>query len=192
MITKYTRCYLILPLLLATMTMTSCNDSAEDGRQFLENLSQYCGYAYEGRTTEFALGTGDDDHPLEDPRMLMILEDCSEEEIRIPFHVDDDTSRTWILEMRDGTLHLSHDHRYPDGTEYDQNMYGGYSDARASDVKHFFPADEFTIAERPQREINVWSKEIDTQNDVYYYRLYLDGELSFEATFDLGDPLPIP
>ncbi len=138
MITKYTRCFLILPLLLATMTMTSCNDSAEDGRQFLENLSQYCGYAYEGRTTEFALGTGDDDHPLEDPRMLMILEDCSEEEIRIPFHVDDDTSRTWILEMRDGTLHLSHDHRYPDGTEYDQNMYGGYSDARASDVKHFF------------------------------------------------------
>ena len=192
MYNKLTRSFLTISLFLAAVTITSCNDSAEDGREFLENVSRYCGHAYEGRTTEFALGTGDDDHPLEDPRMLMILEKCSEDEIRIPFHVDDDTSRTWILQMRDGTLHLSHDHRYPDGTEYDQNMYGGYSDARSSSVKHFFPADEFTIAERPQREINVWSKEIDQENDKYYYRLYLDGDRSFEAAFDLGDPLPIP
>jgi hypothetical protein len=179
---------ILLPLLL----LISCGAPPDTGRDFLKNLSEYCGYSYEGRTTEFSLGTGDGDHPLEDPRMLMVLEECSEDEVRIPFHVDEDQSRTWVLQMRDNQLHLSHDHRYPDGTEYDQNMYGGYSDARGTIHKHFFPADQFTITERPQRDINVWSMEVDPDNDRFYYRLYLEGVLRFEATFDLSDPLPIP
>ncbi len=179
---------LIAPMLL----LISCEAPPDNGREFLSNLGEYCGYSYEGRTTVFSLGAGDEEHPLEDPRMLMVLDECSEEKISIPFHVDQDQSRTWILQMRDDQLHLSHDHRYPDGTEYDQNMYGGYSDARGSGLKHFFPADDLTIAERPQRDINVWSMEIDPENDLFYYRLYLEGQLRFEATFDLGDPKPLP
>ena len=182
----------LIPLAAALTLFISCEGPPDNGREFLANFDEYCGNSYEGRTTEFSLGTGDGDHPLEDPRMLMTLEECSEEEIRIPFYVDEDRSRTWILQMRDGQLHLSHDHRYPDGTEYDQNMYGGYSDARGSGLKHFFPADDLTVAERPQRDINVWSMEIDPENDLFYYRLYLEGQLRFEATFDLSDPQPVP
>lgn len=178
-------------LLACVLVLTSCEAPPDDGREFLSNLREYCGYSYEGRTTEFSLGTGEEEHPLEDPEMRMILKECSEDEVRIPFHVDHDQSRTWVLQMRDGQLHLSHDHRYPDGTEYKQNMYGGYSDARGSGLKHFFPADDFTIAERPQRDINVWSMEIDPDNELFYYRLYLEGQLRFEATFDLSDPQPI-
>lgn len=183
---------LIAMLVASPVLLSSCGAPPDNGSQFLANLGEYCGYSYEGRTTEFSLGSGDGEHPLENPRMLMVLEECSDDEIRIPFHVDDDQSRTWVLQMRHGQLHLSHDHRYPDGTEYNQNMYGGYSDARGSGRKHFFPADEFTITERPQRDINIWSKEIDPDNDRYYYRLYLEGQLRFEATFDLSNPLPIP
>lgn len=179
-------------LMLASFFLIAfCTTPPDDGTKFLANIGAYCGHSYEGRTTEFSLGSGDGQHPLENPRMLMVMEECSEDEVRIPFHVDDDQSRTWILQMREGRLHLSHDHRYPDGTEYDQNMYGGYSDSRGTGHKHFFPADEFTISERPQRNINVWSKEIDPENDRYYYRLYLEGQLRFEATFDLSNPLPI-
>ncbi len=179
-------------LAVAIFLLSSCGAPPDNGRQFLENLGEYCGYSYEGRTTEFSLGAADEPHPLEDPRMLMILEECSEDEIRIPFHVDEDQSRTWVLQIRNDQLHLSHDHRYPDGTEHDQNMYGGYSDARGSGLKHFFPADDFTIAERPQRDINVWSMEVDPDGDKFWYRLYLEGVLRFEATFDLSDPQPIP
>jgi hypothetical protein len=53
----------------------------------------------------------------------------------------------------------------------------------------FFPADERTIEERPARAINVWSKEDDRENKRYYYRLYLDGELRYEAEFDLSKPI---
>ena len=179
-------------LLSTAILFGSCGAPPDNGREFLSNLGEYCGYSYEGRTTEFSLGSGDEPHPLEDPHMLMILEECSEDEVRIPFHVDEDQSRTWVLQMRDGQLHLSHDHRYPDGTEYDQNMYGGYSDARGTGLKHFFPADDFTITERPQRDINIWSMEVDPESDTFWYRLYLEGVLRFEATFDLGNPRPIP
>jgi len=182
-----------LPILFAALLLlSSCEAPPDTGRDFLENLGEYCGYSYEGRTTEFSLGQEGEPHPLEDPRMVMVLEECSEDEIRIPFHVDEDQSRTWVLQMRDDQLHLSHDHRYPDGTEYDQNMYGGYSDARGTGLKHYFPADDFTITERPQRNINVWSMEIDPEGDTFWYRLYLQDVLRFEATFDLGDPRPIP
>ncbi len=179
-------------LFAALFLLYSCEAVPDTGREFLENLSEYCGYSYEGRTTEFSLGAADEEHPLEDPRMLMVLEECTEDEIRIPFYVDEDQSRTWILQMRDDQLHLSHDHRYPDGTEYDQNLYGGYSDARGTGLKHYFPADDFTITERPQRNINVWSMEIDPEDEKFYYRLYLQDVLRFEATFDLSDPQPIP
>lgn len=172
--------------------LSGCTPSADSGKAFLSELSDFCGYRYQGETTVFSLGTGDGTHPLEDPVMWMTLSECSDEEIRIPFQVDEDRSRTWVLQMRNGRLHLSHDHRYPDGTEYDQNRYGGYSDDRGTSYKHFFPADAFTISERPQREINVWSKEIDKENKLYYYRLYLEGELRFEATFDLAEPHPLP
>lgn len=179
-------------LIVFLFVLNSCGVKPDAGRGFLENLNAYCGYSYHGKTTEFSLGTGDGTHPLQNPAMVMVLAECSEDEVRIPFFVDEDRSRTWILQMRDGQLHLSHDHRYPDGTEYPQNMYGGYSDGRGTATKHFFPADDFTIAERPQRDINVWSKEIDMENDRYYYRLYLEGMLRFEATFDLADPQPLP
>lgn len=162
------------------------NQNTDSEQAFLQNFEPFCGYAYAGKTTYFDLGAEE----LKDPELLMLLEKCKEDEVRIPFWVDDDRSRTWILDIRDEGLRLSHDHRYEDGTEHDANMYGGFSDERGSETKHFYPADEATIEDRPAREINVWSTELDIENDSYFYRLYLDGELSYEAKFDLSEPIP--
>jgi hypothetical protein len=156
---------------------------------FLARYSDFCDAAYEGHSVMVDLG---DDHPLEGARLRMTVAECSEREVRIPFQVDDDTSRTWILSVTDAGLRLAHDHRYPDGTEYEANFYGGVADHRGSETRQFFPADARTIADRPAREINVWSKEFDPGNQRYYYRLYLRGELRYEAEFDLSKPLPIP
>lgn len=159
----------------------------ETQREFLSNLSEYCGYAYAGQTEYFDLGN----EALKDPDMLMLPEECDEDEIRIPFWVDGDRSRTWILGMREYGLRLSHDHRDEDGTEHEANMYGGFADERGSSTKQFFPADQATIEDRPAREINVWSTELDLQNERYIYRLYLDGEKRFKAAFDLSDPIAL-
>ncbi len=186
---------------LAVTTIAACGDDARpraaDGelavadvaapltaeqRQFLAHYADRCGQTFTGRTVMVDLGP---DHPLEGASLTMTLERCTEDEVRIPFHVNGDRSRTWILTVTEEGLRLAHDHRHPDGTEYEANFYGGYADDRGTGTKQFFPADARTIADRPAREVNVWSKEFDLENGRYYYRLYLQGELRYEGEFDL-------
>jgi hypothetical protein len=155
----------------------------ETQRAFLDQYAAYCGQTYAGRSVMVDLG---DDHPLDNALLRMTLESCDAHEVRIPFQVDDDRSRTWILTLDDQGLRLAHDHRYEDGTEHEANFYGGYADDAGSATRQRFPADARTIADRPAREINVWEKEFDLENAKYYYRLYLRGELRYEAEFDLG------
>jgi hypothetical protein len=162
---------------------------ADAQRAFLDQYDRYCGASFAGRSVLVDLG---EDHPLEGARLRMIVASCTEGEVRIPFHVDDDRSRTWILTLTERGLHLAHDHRYEDGTEHDANFYGGFADERGSPTQQFFPADDRTIADRPARNINVWSKEFDPVHQRYHYRLYLRDELRYEAEFDLSRPLPIP
>ncbi len=178
--------------LMAPLPAPACAPAATpDGAQhaFLDRYQRYCGAAYEGRSVMVDLG---DDHPLDGARLRMTLAECGTDEVRIPFQVNDDRSRTWILARTEAGLRLAHDHRYEDGTEHDANLYGGYADDRGSNTKQFFPADARTIADRPTREINVWSKEFDEEGGRYYYRLYLRDELHYEAEFDLTRPLPLP
>ncbi|WP_069132693.1 hypothetical protein [Rhodohalobacter halophilus] len=173
---------LTLPFLFA------CSSQSNNPKKFLENYSQYCGYAYEGSTNFVDLSSGD---LFEHARLIINLTDCEDDEIRIPFHIDEDTSRTWIVKMTSQGLHLSHDHRYPDGKEYDNNFYGGYADHEGSSSIQYFPADQRTVDERPARAANRWAKEIDTVNHKYYYRLYLNGELRLETEFDLSQPIEL-
>jgi hypothetical protein len=157
--------------------------ATEAQRAFLERYREFCGETFAGRSVMVDLG---DDHPLDGARLRMTLESCDADEVRIPFQVDDDRSRTWILTRDESGLRLAHDHRYEDGTEHEANFYGGYADDTGSATRQRFPADDRTIADRPAREINVWEKEFDVENQKYYYRLYLRGELRYEAEFDLG------
>lgn len=175
---------LFIPVLIVAYLLTGCDDEQTSQVAFFDHYQQYCGYAYKGETTYLDLA----DDSFDGAALTMILESCTETEVRIPFIVDEDSSRTWIVQMTDDGLHLSHDHRYPDGTEYDQNFYGGYADDEGTEFLQYFPADERTIEERPQREINRWAKEFDLENERYYYRLYLRDELRFEAEFDLSAP----
>jgi hypothetical protein len=171
--------------------------SAETTTVFMAQYEPYCGNTYAGRSVFVDLG---DESPLIGARLLMTVAECSVDEIRIPFYVDEDRSRTWILSYQDGALRLGHDHRYDDGSEYEANFYGGFAMenenghfqyfpeyAESGETVLFFPSDERTIADRAARNINVWSKAFDTENQRYYYRLYLEGRLRYEAEFDLSE-----
>ena len=181
---------LSLPILWGCETDQPDEQQVETQSTFLSQIQQYCGHAYKGETEFITLGDGD--HVLQDPELVMVLDEraCSEDEIRIPFYVDDDRSRTWILSMREHGLHLAHDHRYPDGTEHDDNMYGGWADAEGDETVQYFPADEPTIADRASRSINRWSVKIKPEENQYIYSLYLSEELAYRAVFDLSEPYP--
>jgi hypothetical protein len=174
-----------------TVAADAAPTDAEPSRAgpFLAQYARYCGATYEGRSVMVDLG---DDHPLDGARLRVTMASCTADEVRMPFQVDDDRSRTWILTRTGGRLHLAHDHRYEDGSEHPANFYGGYADPdRGSATRQYFPADDRTIADRPARAANEWSKEFDVQRERYYYRLYLDGELRYEAEFDLSRPVPL-
>ncbi len=66
-----------------------------------------------------------DDPALSAATLVMHVRECSDAEIRIPFFVDDDRSRTWVLSRTDTGLGLKHDHRHEDGTEDSVTQYGG-------------------------------------------------------------------
>lgn len=159
---------------------------ADPHSSFFQAYSAYCGYAYSGHTTFVSLASGEE---FEDAELTMTLDDCAEEVVRIPFHVDGDKSRTWIVKMTPQGLHLSHDHRYEDGSQHDHNFYGGYADEEGNAFLQYFPADHRTIEDRPARRANRWAKEFDLDEMKYYYRLYLNGELRLETEFDLSNPI---
>jgi hypothetical protein len=170
----------------------------QTSRAFLANYAPFCGNVYAGKSTYTNLG---ENSPLNDADLVVTFESCNEIEVIMPFFVEDDRSRTWILSYNDGGLRLGHDHRYEDGTQHGANFYGGVAMENNGAFEHypadmnpsaqvlFFPSDARTLADRATRVINVWSKEFDLENELYYYRLYLSGELRFEATFDLSQPI---
>src|SRR5690554_527167 len=75
---------------------------------FFANLSALCGQSFEGEvvTNDAA------DAAFATSHLLMHVRDCSESEIRIPFWVGQDRSRTWIVTRTGDGLRLKHDHRH--------------------------------------------------------------------------------
>src|SRR5688572_12084389 len=87
---------------------------------FFENVRK----RFEG-ATEFP--KDEPGHPLAGKKLTISVEQCSENEIRIPLQAGEDKSRTWLLTLREGRLLLKHDHRHPDGTPDKVTMYGGWA-----------------------------------------------------------------
>ena len=152
---------------------------------FFHNLRDMCGQKFEGHT-EFTLMK---DHPLADGRLIMYIESCTAEEIRIPFIVNEDSSRTWVLTLSEEGLLFKHDHRHPDGTREDTTMYGGWADDRGTQYVQYFPADEYTAELIPDAETNVWMMELNPEVNQFVYYLERHDEPRFRAVFDLGEPL---
>ncbi len=60
---------------------------------FWSSLEELCGHAFEGQVTESV----PPDPALENVPVIMHVRSCDLAEIRIPFHVGDDRSRTWVV-----------------------------------------------------------------------------------------------
>jgi hypothetical protein len=155
---------------------------------FFANLTALCGQTFEGKVV-----TDDPaDADFRRQRLVIHVRDCSADEIRIPFHVGEDHSRTWVITRTPGGLTLKHDHRDPDGTAHTLHWYGGDTVDAGTATRQEFPVDAFSIAlfnanNAAVSTTNVWAVEVNP-GETYVYELSRENRL-LRVAFDLTKPV---
>ena len=153
---------------------------------FFARLTALCGKRFPGR----AVFTSTPDDPMARASLVMHVATCTSEQIRVPFIVDGDRSRTWVVTLHPGAMQLKHDHRHADGTPDEITMYGGWAAPGTNPFRQRFPADSQTKVLIPAASTNVWTLELDDRKGEFVYDLERDGRPRFRAVFDLRSPLP--
>ena len=178
-------------LLSLPILMVACSPQPEPAAgDLFEALSDLCGQAFEGRVIS------------DDPRdadwvsqtLTLHVRECSPGQLRMPMHVGDDRSRTFVLTRVAGGLEFKHDHRHEDGSEDVLSQYGGTTVNLPTPSRAEFPADQFSRALFDREGIavsmqNVWS--ITLTDSSFTYALDRP-DRHFEAVFDLTTPVEAP
>jgi hypothetical protein len=182
------------PLSIAVaLSLTACTTpppAADPQDAFFERLRTLCGKAFAGRvTTQDAA-----DAQFAGKSLVMHVRQCSDDVVRIPFHVGDDRSRTWVVTRTTTGLRLRHDHRHEDGRADKVTMYGGDTAERGTAAMQAFPADAESIAMFRAHGLdasiaNVW--EIEANEREFAYGLRRPNR-HFRVAFDLTKPVPPP
>lgn len=160
--------------------------------RFFASLSALCGKAYEGRVVSDEAA----DEDMRSSRLVMHVRECSDDTIRIPFHVGEDRSRTWVVSRaEEGGLRLKHDHRHQDGSEDVLTQYGGDTTAPGTATRQEFPVDSFSrdLFNREGASVsttNVWAIEIEP-GQIFAYELRRPNRY-LRAEFDLTRPVAPP
>ena len=160
---------------------------------FMARIAALCGKAFAGRlvTTDPA------DADMAGKPLVMHVARCSADGIRIPFHVGEDRSRTWILSRTPAGLRLKHDHRHADGRPDAVTMYGGDTAGAGSAARQEFPVDAESIAlfraNKLDRSVtNVWAVEVTDRIFAYELRRPPPNTRFFRVEFDLARPVSPP
>jgi len=165
-------------LLLAVLTVSYSSSYADEAQdQYFDNLSALCGTTYEGNMT-FPIEGQDS---FAGKLLVAKFESCTENEIRVPFLVGEDASRTWIFSRIDDGLQLKHDHRHPDGTPDEVTMYGGIANSSGSKLEQAFEADPYTAELIPAAVTNVWNVSLSADQTVLTYHLERNAAPRFTA-----------
>ena len=163
---------------------------------FLARIAQHCGQAFEGRIVANTPASATPD-PFEGKALVMHVRGCGEGALRIPFHVGDDRSRTWVLTRTDAGLRLKHDHRHEDGSDDAVTMYGGDTADAGTPQRQAFPVDAESVA-MFQREglnasvANVWAMEVEPGQRFVYELARPGSDRLFRVEFDLSRPVEAP
>jgi len=178
----------------AFLFVSACS-AGKDGEQtladeFMSGLAAHCGKAYAGRLTS----TDEIDAEFGAQEMVMHVRTCKDDEIRIPFHVGEDRSRTWVITRTERGLRLKHDHRHENGEEDVVTQYGGDAAVIDSATRVAFPVDQYSI-DLFQKEgltasvTNIWALELTDR--MFAYELRRENR-HFRVEFDLLNPVDAP
>jgi hypothetical protein len=184
-----------LTLAMASLLLPAACGGAPDARPetdphdaFWVALTDLCGRAFEGRVRE----SQPPDSTFAASTLVMHVRECDDDVIRIPFHVGEDRSRTWVLTRTAEGIRLKHDHRHEDGSEDAVTQYGGDTAAPGSATIQEFPADAHTATLIPAAATNVWTLEL-RPGATFAYALRREGtERRFRAEFDLSREVSPP
>lgn len=189
-------------LVVAMLALAACSspDSvpSEPGSdpqlQFIERLSALCGQAFAGRL----VSNDEADAAIAAQPLVMHIVSCDPDQIRIPFHVGEDRSRTWVITDTGTGLLLKHDHRHEDGSEDAVTQYGGETADPGDANRQEFPVDAESIALFEREGLsasvtNVWAMEINETLFAYELRRPEgEHERFFRVEFDLTEPVARP
>lgn len=194
-------------VVIAALALSACATTPPSNPQdaFWTNLRAHCGKAYSGKLASDEAADADFKGRL----MLMHVRSCTDNEIRIPFHIGPkdgdskwDRSRTWVITRTTTGLRLKHDHRHEDGSEDRLTQYGGDTATAGTATAQAFPVDAESIAlfRREGRDVsvtNVWEIEIsdkDAANRRFAYVLRRTDVNArfFRVEFDLSREAQTP
>lgn len=182
-------------LIFLTLLLTGCvttTKPAAPADEFFARLSSLCGKAFEGRIVSPAEEANRD---FAGKRLVMHVRECSADTIRIPFHVDDNRSRTFVLTRTSGGLRLKHVHLYENGSEEKMSQYGGDTMTPGLPSRQEFPSDRFSrelvVRENvPERAANVWVWEVEPER-LFAFELRRPNRF-LRVAFNLNRPVAIP
>jgi len=183
---------------VAGLTLAACGTgdaTADDAAasftpqdRFFAALASMCGQAFEGRVAEDSQA----DSAFAASVLVMHVRECSDSVLRIPFHVGENRSRTWVISRTETGLRLKHDHRHEDGSEDSVTQYGGDTPDAGLATRQEFAADAHTAALIPAAATNVWSIEL-VPGTSFTYGLRREGtNRRFFVAFDLTRDVPAP
>jgi len=182
----------ILSVLLLSSTLSACGSKqVEPADGFFNNLSELCGNAYAGKV----ISSDPQDADWAKKTLIMHVRDCSDTQIKIPLHVGENRSRTWIITKDGDFLTLKHDHRHEDGKPDAVTMYGGKTDEAGSPSRQAFPVDQFSkdLFMREGLDVsvtNIWTVSIEPETS-FTYALSRENR-DFRAQFDLTKQVDTP
>ncbi len=159
-------------------------------QQFMQALRPYCGQAFAAKIVEDSQPSPAWDHPL-----IVHIRDCEDAVIRMPLHVGEDRSRTWVLTLHGDFIDFQHIHLHEDGSPDAVSPYGGKTIDAGTSTMQSFPADPASqalfIANGLDVSVNnVWIIDFPDEHTLRY-RLTRPGRL-FEVHADLRQPIAIP
>lgn len=165
--------------------------------RFMAALAVYCGQAFAGRVLVDAPASATPG-PFAGKVLVMHVRGCEDpiHELRVPFHVGDDHSRTWVLTRTSAGVRVKHDHRHPDGSPDAMTQYGGDSRAGGTATRQEFPVDAASIAlfqrlgSTASLE-NTWAIDIQPGRQLVYELSRPNGRL-LRVAFDLTRPVALP
>jgi hypothetical protein len=162
---------------------------APEQEAFWARFEAHCGKAYRGHVSDV---TEYYRQGLEGPVPVMHVMECEADRIHIPFHLDDNRSRNWILTRSGGTIRLKHDHRHADGTEEEISQYGGDAPVPGLHTRQIFPADAHTARILPDRADNFWFFDFVDDETLHYGVHWPKHGHSVRIEFDLSTPIEPP
>lgn len=163
-------------LLLTSLFMTTVAQAGE-GDPFFDSLQGLCGARFEGEMTFPESGQD----AFAGKLLVAHIAECRDSEIRVPFAVGEDHSRTWIFRLTAEGLQLKHDHRHADGTPDEVTMYGGLAPGEGTSLSQSFPADAYTAELIPAAATNVWTVSLNEDASELTYYLERNAAPRFSA-----------